>query len=79
MGWTSGAPSTMTWAGGTPATETFSAAAVSQIAWGQPKTQPGSDDPYGQDFEYQFSASAPMIFSEDRPLFFASSLSEGNP
>lgn len=56
-----------------------SSASVAQTVWGIPRTQRGSDDPYGQDFEFQFRDEGYGVFSDDRPLLFLSSLSEGAP
>ena len=50
-----------------------------RIAWQKVDPQRASDDPFGLDFEFQFRAEYPMIFSADRPLYFVSSLSEGQP
>lgn len=54
-------------------------ASVAGTVWGIARPQRGSDDPYGQDFEYQFRDEGHGVFSDDRPLLFLSSLSEGAP
>lgn len=59
-------------------TQDWTAVSVSRIAWGQVRPQPEAADG-GIDFEFQFNDTHPMIFSEDRPLLFMSSISEGNP
>lgn len=56
-----------------------SSASVAGTVWGIPRTQPGTDDPFGQDFEFQFRDEGYGVFSDDRPLLFLSSLSEGAP
>ncbi len=53
-------------------------ASVAQVAWGIPRPQADSATD-GQDFEFQFRDTGYGIFSDDRPLLFVSSLSEGNP
>ena len=54
-------------------------ASVAGTVWGIARPQRGSDDRYGQDFEFQFRDAGYGVFSDDRPLLFLSSLSEGSP
>lgn len=53
-------------------------ASVAGTVWGITRPQAASADG-GVDFEYQFRDTGHGIFSEDRPLLFLSSLSEGSP
>jgi len=78
VAWTTGTTSSVTYADGTTTSKTYSAGAVSTVAWGTVSPQPASAD-NGVDFEFQFRDSNPLLFSADRPLYFASSLSEGQP
>jgi len=76
--YSAGAVSSVTYADGTTTSKTYSGLSTAEWAWGQVSSQPEATDS-GIDFEFQFHEVYPMIFSADRPLYFASSLSEGNP
>lgn len=58
----------MTWAKQSSAT----------VAWSQVHPQRASSDG-GIDFELQFRKDGPVLFTNDRPLLFVSSISEGQP
>ena len=48
------------------------------LAWAQVHAQPAPSDG-GIDFELQFRKDGPVLFTNDRPLLFMSSISEGQP
>lgn len=79
-GWTSATASSVTWAGAGVTGQTFTRPTVGVTVWGlpRPRPEPGTDAP-ALDFEFQFRDTGYGVFSDDRPLLFLSSLSEGQP
>lgn len=72
-----GAPTAVSWVTTGPSvTSGWNAPSASvNLPWGQPSY--ASDEVNQAVFELQFSVSYPMIFSQDNPLPFLSSLSGG--
>jgi hypothetical protein len=57
---------------------TWAKQSTATVAWAQVHPQPVVSDG-GVDFELQFRKDGPVLFTNDRPLLFMSSISEGSP
>lgn len=78
MPWTGAAVTSQSWGTTGATTKTYSAGAVSTVAWGPARAQPAGTDG-GIDFEYQLRNEGYFPVLDDRPLPLVSSLSEGSP
>lgn len=80
MPWATTTASAVSWGGSSPATQTYTAPTAGMSVWAIPRGLPetGANAP-ALDFELQFRDTGHGVFSDDRPLLFLSSLSEGNP